>query len=99
MSQHLIARAYRAYIASDGLGAQQPDCRSTIETINGLVYAVLRNGETVLAIYRFMNHGRLRRLRRPPAVLLSGSTTTAPAANKQSNGDFACLKSAPASPA
>jgi len=84
MSQYLIARAYRAFLSSDGLTGLQPDGTSTLETINGLVYIALRNGGTVLAVYRFMNHHRLRRLRRPPASLM-GRTCAPAAASKQSH--------------
>lgn len=69
MSQRIIERAWRAYLVSDGLGAERPNSCSSIEIIDGLKYVVLRNGRAVLAVYRLTNRGKLRRMKRWPLAL------------------------------
>jgi hypothetical protein len=78
MSQRIIERAWRAYLATDGIAVEQPDSRSRIETVDGLRYVVLANGRRTLAVYRVTNRGNLRRMRRPPTTLM-GSTVAPPA--------------------
>ena len=81
MSQRILERAWRAYLATDGLDAQRPTSRSSVETVAGLTYAVLRNERSILAVYRVMNRGcagKLRRMKRWPLALnnpMGGAST------------------------
>jgi hypothetical protein len=76
MDQRLIARAWRAYLATDGVAAEQPDCYSALESLAGLTYAALRRGPRILAVYRVTNRGRLRRLKRWPLALARDNPNT-----------------------
>jgi hypothetical protein len=70
MSRRIIERAWRAYLATDGLAAERPTGRSSVETLAGLTYAVLRGERCgVLAVYRVTNRGKLRRMRQWPLSL------------------------------
>lgn len=64
----LLQRALAAYFRSGG--TDQPAARACgVETVEGLQYAVLRNGGGVLAVYRVRNDGMLKRLKRWPKEL------------------------------
>lgn len=71
MSQRIIERAWRAYLTAAGLDAERPTSRSTVETVEGLTYVVLRSDRIVLAAYRLTNRSKLRRLKRWPLALNS----------------------------
>jgi hypothetical protein len=71
MSQRIIERAWRAYLATEGVGAHQPDASSGVEIINGLRYVALRNQRGVVAAYRLTNRSKLRRLKHWPLALNS----------------------------
>jgi hypothetical protein len=91
-SQRIIERAWRAYIASDGIGAEQPDSLSGVESVNGLAYAVLRNGPRIIAVYRWTNRKKLKRLKRPPSELFRDNRS-APARHRSSRPkDIASLE-------
>jgi hypothetical protein len=69
----MIGRAFRAYFmtaARAGYSADQPSASdSCVEHHDDKSYVVLRNGYSVLAVYRVRNDGMLKRLRRWPANL------------------------------
>jgi hypothetical protein len=69
MSQRIVERAWRAYLATDGVAAERPDSLSGVETVDGLTYAVLRNRRGVVAVYRLTSRNKLRRMKRWPIVL------------------------------
>lgn len=72
----LIVRAITAFYRTRGPGdGRQPDATSTRLTHQGKGYVVLRaQGEAqALAIYRCMNRGELKRLKRWPAGLIGSS--------------------------
>lgn len=66
-----IERAHGAYLASDGLSAEQPVAAySGVRRLSGRDYVTLANKRHVLAVYRIRQSGRLRRMRRPPVGLV-----------------------------
>lgn len=67
--ESVMRRAYAAYFRTGGPAADFPGQGSDVESINGLDYAVLRNGNGLLAVYRVEKTGTLRRLRRWPKNL------------------------------
>lgn len=69
-----LNRAFRAYLATDGVAAPQPIERHSAELkLNGLRYVVLSDGAHVVAVYRIKNNGALRRMKEWPIGL--GSAT------------------------
>jgi hypothetical protein len=82
MEQDLIQRAFAAYLKTEGLGADQPTSRSSVEAVGNFKYVVLRDERRVLAVYRLHNSGLLRRKRRWP---LAFNTASAAAARKTGN--------------
>jgi len=60
----LVERAIAAYLKAGG--PDQPGKGSDEETIDGVVYAVLRNVKGVLAVYKLDSKGILRRVRDIP---------------------------------
>ena len=60
----LLSRAYAAYFRSGGVDL--PSTASDVIVFGGKTYAVLRNVHGILAIYRLLKSGQLRRLRRYP---------------------------------
>ncbi len=71
---NLVQRAFAAWAretSKSGTPEDFPTGDSTVRTLKGLQYVVLRSSnKTVLAIYRIKNDGFLRRMRRPPKALL-----------------------------
>lgn len=69
----ILRRAFAAYFrraAADGGQLMQPaEGSSSVETIGDLTYAVLRNNDQTLAVYRVRNDGQLKGLKRWPAAL------------------------------
>jgi len=63
----LLSRAYAAYSRSGGVDL--PSNTSDVIVFGGKTYAVLRNVNGILAIYRLLKSGQLRRLRRYPVGL------------------------------
>ncbi|ECX5877003.1 hypothetical protein H0K60_004462 [Salmonella enterica] len=70
--EDILRRALAAYLRS---GAADPAFRQPatelcrVEALGGLTYAVIRNVEGLLAVYRVRNDGMLRRMVRPPRAL------------------------------
>lgn len=62
-----LRRAILAYLK--GRAVTLPDETSSVVTLAGLKYAVLRVKGEPLAIYRVRPNGMLKRLKRPPAGL------------------------------
>ncbi|TCT12676.1 hypothetical protein EDC22_102361 [Tepidamorphus gemmatus] len=60
-------RAIAAYFRAGGI--DQPSNASGIRVANGLRYVHLFNARGTLAVYRILNSGKLRRLRRWPPTL------------------------------
>jgi hypothetical protein len=69
MSQRIVDRAWRAYLATDGIAAERPTSESSVETVDGLTYVALRSERATLAVYRVTGRGNLRRIRRWPFAL------------------------------
>ena len=65
----LLRRAIAAYYRGAGPGVMQPANTSSVDTVDGLHYVVLRNVRGVLAVYRVRNDGVLKGLKRWPAEL------------------------------
>jgi hypothetical protein len=69
----VLDRATRAFLRPDrdSLGVAQQPSRdlSGCEQYNGREYAVLRNVRGVLAVYRVLGDGKLRRLHRWPTAI------------------------------
>jgi hypothetical protein len=64
----LKRRALAAYFRTGGTG--QPDGSPALVEVDGKQYAVLGNGDTVLAVYRVRAYdGVLQRLKRWPASI------------------------------
>jgi hypothetical protein len=63
----LLSRAYAAYFRSGGVDL--PSNTSDVIVFGGKTYAVLRNVNGILGIYRLLKSGQLRRLRRYPVGL------------------------------
>ena len=63
----LLSRAYAAYFRSGGVDL--PSNASDVIVFGGKTYAVLRSVNGILAIYRLLKSGQLRRLRRYPVGL------------------------------
>jgi hypothetical protein len=63
----LLSRAYAAYFRSGGVDL--PSNASAVIVFGAKTYAVLRNVNGILAIYRLLKSGQLRRLRRYPVGL------------------------------
>jgi len=62
------ARAMAAYFRTykkDGSTPLQPTRPDAVEC-NGKVYIILHNVNGLLSVYRWTNHGQLRRMKRPP---------------------------------
>lgn len=81
----LIVRAITAYYRTRALTEQrQPGAASACVQHQGKAYVVLKDGQDPmpLAVYRCMNRGELKRLKRWPAGLLAeqGREPVAPAA-------------------
>jgi hypothetical protein len=65
MNANLTQRALAAYFRMGG--NQQPSqSASGIETLAGKDYVILRNVRDVLAVYRVLNNGALKFMRRYP---------------------------------
>ncbi len=71
--QEVMARALRAYFATEHRESTRVDQPSSggsgVEQLNGKWYAVLRNINGVMRVYRVRNNGALKRLRRWPRAL------------------------------
>jgi hypothetical protein len=69
--QSIIARAFAAWFRSSAaIGtAIQPPQDSSVAEVAGKRYVVLQNVKGILAVYRIMNAGQLKRLKRWPAEL------------------------------
>jgi hypothetical protein len=80
LAQRIIDRAWRAYLAADGVGAEQPNS-ARVETLDGLRYAVLANSRRTLAVYRITNRGNLSRLKRWPMALNTAKQNPVGSAN------------------
>jgi hypothetical protein len=68
----VMARAFAAYFKTakrDGYRADQPANYSDVMSADDRDYAVLRNCNGTLAVYRVRNNGYLKRLKRWPAEL------------------------------
>jgi hypothetical protein len=63
----LLSRAYAAYFRSGGVDV--PSNASDVIVFGAKTYAVLRNLHGILAIYRLLKSGQLKRLRRYPVGL------------------------------
>jgi hypothetical protein len=63
----LLSRAYAAYFRSGG--ADLPSNASDVIVFGGKTYVVLSNVHGILAIYRLLKGGQLRRLRCYPVGL------------------------------
>ena len=68
-SENVMRRAFAAYFRTGGETAPYPSNNSSVEEVNGLQYAVLRNVNDLLAVYRVEKTGTLRRMRRWPKEL------------------------------
>jgi hypothetical protein len=69
-TKNLLKRAFAAYYRSgEGEMPIQPSQYSDVETLDGKEYVVLRNVNGVIAVYRVMNSGQLKRLKRYPKPL------------------------------
>lgn len=66
----LIRRAMAAYFRAGNTG--QPGQGSEVRDIEGRRYAVLRDADGVLAVYRLTSQGKLRVLRRWPREVKEG---------------------------
>jgi hypothetical protein len=66
-NSNLLSRAYAAYFRSGAVDL--PSNRSDEIVFGGKTYVVLRNVHGILAIYRLLKCGQLRRLRCYPAGL------------------------------
>lgn len=64
-----LDRAFAAYFRTEGARAAQPASNSAVQEHAGKSYVVLRNTDGVLAVYRILNDGALKRLRRWPTEL------------------------------
>lgn len=64
---NLLRRAYAAYFRGGGM--DQPSNDSTVETVAGKDYIVLKNANGILAVYRVRNNGLLKGLKRWPKEL------------------------------
>lgn len=62
----LTSRALAAYFRSEGALANQPDSESGVVEYAGKSYVVLLNVNGTLAVYRVLNNGALKRLKRWP---------------------------------
>ena len=65
--EDLIRAAFAAYFRTGGY--DQPANSSDVHEHGDRSYVVLENGRGVLAVYRVLNSGQLKRLRRWPAAL------------------------------
>jgi hypothetical protein len=66
-SKDLLRRAFAAYFrSSQSPSPAQPANDSDIETVGDKSYVVLRNVRGIIAVYRILNSGALKRLRRWP---------------------------------
>ena len=65
--ENILRRALAAWFRSGAMDTPAND--SSVEVHDGHWYAVLRNINGILAVYRVKNDGHLRRLRRPPASI------------------------------
>jgi len=63
-----LDRALRSYFRSFPIGPQPSSYSSGMEQHGGHTYAVLRNINGVLQVYRIRNSGSLKRLKRWPAI-------------------------------
>jgi hypothetical protein len=67
---NIMARAMKAYFRrEEGTVSQPASGLSDVEEVNGRIYAVLRNTNSTLAVYRVTNSGGLRYLKRYPSSL------------------------------
>lgn len=71
----IMARAFRAYYMmakrEPGAITDHPSNDSDVQKVNSKEYAVLRNCNGILAVYRVRNDGMLKRLKRWPQALES----------------------------
>ncbi|MEJ2626915.1 MAG: hypothetical protein P8Z80_21215 [Pseudolabrys sp.] len=83
----LKERAFRAYLATDGISAEQPnDGVSAAGLLNGLDYVVLASSTRTVAVYRVGRTGKLRRLKRWPLALGRSSNPAAVAGRRAEAG-------------
>lgn len=59
------ARALSAFYRKDGSALSEPPSSSEL-TLGGKSYVVVKCGSRLMAVYRVLNHGPLKRLRRWP---------------------------------
>jgi hypothetical protein len=64
-----VSRAFVAYFRSEGASAEQPTNPPGIVEHDGKQYVVLDNIGGILAVYRILNSGALKRMKRWPAEL------------------------------
>lgn len=64
-----LDRAMKAYFRSGDMLPQPSASSSTMERFRDKAYAVLRNSYAMLAVYRVLNSGKLKRLIRYPEEL------------------------------
>jgi len=65
-----MARAMKAYFRrQEGIASEPASGLSEVEEVIGRNYAVLRNSNSTLAVYRVTNTGDLRYLKRYPSSL------------------------------
>lgn len=62
-----LRRAFAAYFRTNGSYADIPSSNSGVAIHDGKRYVVLRNRGGTLAVYRVLNNGRLKGLKRWPA--------------------------------
>lgn len=61
----VCARALAAYYRKDGSALSEPPASSELR-LGGKSYVLVKCGTRLLAVYRVLNHGPLKRLRRWP---------------------------------
>ncbi len=68
----LVRRAFKAYYrraVAVGGQPQQPSRHSGVREVGGKLYVTLCNVRGLLAVYRVLNSGALKSLKRPPAEI------------------------------
>lgn len=78
--EKLTVRAITAYYRSLKAGEEEVPVQAALSRLDGRGYVVLRDKRSgeLLAIYRCMNRGELKRLKRWPAELLDPPASTEP---------------------
>lgn len=83
LMEKLTVRAITAYYRSLKAGQEEVPVQAEIGRLDGRAYVLLRDkrSEQLLAIYRCMNRGELKRLKRWPAELLAPPALAEPASS------------------